>query len=414
MATINDNYLKLKAGYLFPEIARRVNAFAEAHPDAKIIRLGIGDVTEPLPQACRDAMIKAVEDMGDRSTFKGYGPEQGYAWLREKIAAHDFQTRGCQIDASEIFVSDGSKCDTGNILDIFGDNNTIAVTDPVYPVYVDTNVMAGHTGEANEKGEYEGFVYLPITAENNFTAQIPSEKVDLIYLCFPNNPNPVEVHLAANGHRACPQQRSVPLIVTINFTVGAIVAQQGIFELLRFGASTYVVDLIGILVLRELGVLLTSIMIAGRSGSAITAEIGSMKVREEIDALQAMGLSPMEVLVVPRILALTLSLPLLTFVADMSALFGGLLMSWWYGGISPAAFIALLQTAVGLKTFFVGLIKAPFMGLVIGLIATQEGLATSGSAESLGWQVTASVVKSIFTVIILDGLFAIFFTSINY
>ena len=188
MATINDNYLKLKAGYLFPEIARRVNAFAEAHPDAKIIRLGIGDVTEPLPQACRDAMIKAVEDMGDRSTFKGYGPEQGYAWLREKIAAHDFQTRGCQIDASEIFVSDGSKCDTGNILDIFGDNNTIAVTDPVYPVYVDTNVMAGHTGEANEKGEYEGFVYLPITAENNFTAQIPSEKVDLIYLCFPNNP----------------------------------------------------------------------------------------------------------------------------------------------------------------------------------------------------------------------------------
>jgi len=188
MATINDNYLKLKAGYLFPEIARRVNAFAEAHPEAKIIRLGIGDVTEPLPQACRDAMIQAVEDMGDRNSFKGYGPEQGYAWLREKIAAHDFQARGCPIDASEIFVSDGSKCDSGNMLDIFGDNNTIAVTDPVYPVYVDTNVMAGHTGEANEKGEYEGFVYLPITAENNFTAQIPAEKVDLIYLCFPNNP----------------------------------------------------------------------------------------------------------------------------------------------------------------------------------------------------------------------------------
>ena len=188
MATINNNYLKLKAGYLFPEIARRVNAFAEAHPEAKIIRLGIGDVTEPLPQACRDAMIQAVEDMGDRNSFKGYGPEQGYAWLREKIAAHDFQARGCPIDASEIFVSDGSKCDSGNMLDIFGDNNTIAVTDPVYPVYVDTNVMAGHTGEANEKGEYEGFVYLPITAENNFTAQIPAEKVDLIYLCFPNNP----------------------------------------------------------------------------------------------------------------------------------------------------------------------------------------------------------------------------------
>ena len=188
MATVNDNYLKLKAGYLFPEIARRVNAFADAHPDAKIIKLGIGDVTEPLPEACRAAMIKAVEEMGDRALFKGYGPEQGYAWLREKIAAHDFQARGCDIDASEIFISDGSKCDTGNILDIFGDDNTIAVTDPVYPVYVDTNVMAGHTGAINDKGEYEGLVYLPITAENNFTAEIPSQKVDLIYLCFPNNP----------------------------------------------------------------------------------------------------------------------------------------------------------------------------------------------------------------------------------
>jgi LL-diaminopimelate aminotransferase len=188
VAKINDNYLKLKAGYLFPEIARRVNAFAEANPEAKIIRLGIGDVTEPLPEACRAAMIQAVEEMGDRATFKGYGPEQGYAWLREKIASHDFQARGCDIDASEIFISDGSKCDTGNILDIFGKDNRIAVTDPVYPVYVDTNVMAGHTGEANEKGEYGGLVYLPVTAENNFTAEIPTQKVDLIYLCFPNNP----------------------------------------------------------------------------------------------------------------------------------------------------------------------------------------------------------------------------------
>ena len=188
MATINDNYLKLKAGYLFPEIARRVNTFAEANPEAKVIRLGIGDVTEPLPEACRTAMIKAVEEMGIRDTFKGYGPEQGYAWLRLAIAKHDFQARGCDVDASEIFISDGSKCDNGNILDIFGNNNKIAVTDPVYPVYVDTNVMAGHTGEANEAGEYGGLVYLPVTAENNFTAQIPTEKVDLIYLCFPNNP----------------------------------------------------------------------------------------------------------------------------------------------------------------------------------------------------------------------------------
>ncbi|NJL40869.1 MAG: LL-diaminopimelate aminotransferase [Leptolyngbyaceae cyanobacterium SM1_4_3] len=188
MATINDNYLKLKAGYLFPEIGRRVNAFAESNPEAQIIRLGIGDVTEPLPQACRTAMIKAVEEMGDRHTFRGYGPEQGYVWLREKIATHDFQSRGCEIDASEVFISDGSKCDCGNILDIFGSDNSIAVTDPVYPVYVDTNVMAGHTGDANEVGEYGGLVYLPVTAENSFTAEIPTQKVDLIYLCFPNNP----------------------------------------------------------------------------------------------------------------------------------------------------------------------------------------------------------------------------------
>jgi LL-diaminopimelate aminotransferase len=188
MARINDNYLKLKAGYLFPEIARRVNSFAEQNSTAPIIRLGIGDVTEPLPQACRDAMVKAVGDMGDRASFKGYGPEQGYLWLREAIAQQDFQSRGCDINASEIFISDGSKCDCGNILDIFGHDNAIAVTDPVYPVYVDTNVMAGNTGDINDKGEYGGLVYLPINADNNFTAEIPTTKVDLIYLCFPNNP----------------------------------------------------------------------------------------------------------------------------------------------------------------------------------------------------------------------------------
>lgn len=188
MVRINENYLKLKAGYLFPEIARRVKAFVANNPEAPIIKLGIGDVTEPLPEACREAMVQAIADMGDRATFKGYGPEQGYGWLREKIAAQDFQARGCDIDASEIFVSDGSKCDSGNILDIFGKGNTIAVTDPVYPVYVDTNVMAGNTGEADEAGRYEGLVYLPISADNNFTAQIPEEKVDMIYLCFPNNP----------------------------------------------------------------------------------------------------------------------------------------------------------------------------------------------------------------------------------
>ncbi|TVS01645.1 MAG: LL-diaminopimelate aminotransferase [Cyanobium sp. PLM2.Bin73] len=188
MVQVNGNYLKLKAGYLFPEIARRVKAFSEANPEAAIIRLGIGDVTEPLPEACRTAMKAAIDAMGTREGFHGYGPEQGYPWLREAIARHDFQSRGCQISAEEIFVSDGSKCDSANILDILGPDNRIAVTDPVYPVYVDSNVMAGRTGEANESGRYGGLTYLPISAENNFSAQIPSEPVDLIYLCFPNNP----------------------------------------------------------------------------------------------------------------------------------------------------------------------------------------------------------------------------------
>ncbi len=208
--------------------------------------------------------------------------------------------------------------------------------------------------------------------------------------------------------------RSAPIIILINLLVGGIVAQQGIYQLLRFGASSYSVSLIGILVLREMGVLLTSIMVAGRSGSAITAEIGSMKMREEIDALRVMGLSPLEVLIAPRVLALILSLPILTFIADMAALFGGMLVSWSYGGISPAAFASLLKDAIAFHTFMVGIIKAPFMALVIGLIAAMDGLATQGSAESLGRQVTSSVVKSIFMVILLDGLFAIFFTAVDY
>jgi LL-diaminopimelate aminotransferase len=188
MTYVNENYLKLKAGYLFPEIGRRVRAFAAANPAAKIIRMGIGDVTEPLPPAIIQAMHKAVDEMGQRETFQGYGPEQGFDFLREAIAKNDFQGRGCDIGADDIFISDGSKCDTGNILDIFAPDNVIAVTDPVYPVYVDTNVMAGHTGPANDKGEYGGIVYLPMTAENDFTPELPRKKVDVIYLCFPNNP----------------------------------------------------------------------------------------------------------------------------------------------------------------------------------------------------------------------------------
>lgn len=189
MARINDHYLKLKAGYLFPEIGRRVAQYQQAHPEARIIRLGIGDVTEPLAPAVVEAMRQAVEELGRRETFRGYGPEQGYEFLRQAIAQHDFQARGCEIEADEIFISDGAKCDTANILDILGPENVIAVTDPVYPVYVDTNVMAGHTGPADDRGRYSGLVYLAATEDNGFVPQPPEDqKVDVIYLCSPNNP----------------------------------------------------------------------------------------------------------------------------------------------------------------------------------------------------------------------------------
>ena len=190
MAYINENYLKLQAGYLFPEIGRRVNEFSKANPNAasRLIRCGIGDVTEPLPKACIEALHSAVDEMDNRDTFRGYGPEAGYDFLREAIAENDFAKRGVNINADEIFVSDGAKCDTANILDILGHQNKIAITDPVYPVYLDTNVMAGHTGRANSEGQYEGITYLPCTAENQFVPALPAEKADIIYLCYPNNP----------------------------------------------------------------------------------------------------------------------------------------------------------------------------------------------------------------------------------
>ncbi len=188
MARVNDHYLKLQAGYLFPEIGRRVKAFQEANPAADVIKLGIGDVTEPLPPAIVEAMHEAVDEMATRSSFRGYGPEQGYDFLRAAIAQTDYRDRGIDVADDEIFVSDGSKCDTGNILDVFGSGNVTAITDPVYPVYVDTNVMAGHTGPADDSGRYEGLVYLPVTAENEFKPALPREHVDLVYLCYPNNP----------------------------------------------------------------------------------------------------------------------------------------------------------------------------------------------------------------------------------
>lgn len=188
MARINENYLKLQAGYLFPEISRRVNAFCESHPKANVIKMGIGDVTQPLCPAVVAAMHAAVDEMAVKQTFRGYGPEQGYGFLRDAIAKNDYQDRGIDVSADEIFVSDGSKCDSGNLLDIFGSDNVVAVLDPVYPVYVDTNVMAGHTGSADEQGRYAKLVYMPVTADSNFEPTLPAEHVDLIYLCYPNNP----------------------------------------------------------------------------------------------------------------------------------------------------------------------------------------------------------------------------------
>jgi len=190
MALLNDHYLKLKAGYLFPEIARRVKVFCEGNPDAarRLIRCGIGDVTEPLPGAVLAALHAAVDDMGRRESFRGYGPEQGYDFLRGAIARNDYRDRGLDVADDEIFVSDGSKCDCGNILDVLGSQNRIAISDPVYPVYVDTNVMAGHTGPADDAGNYQGLVYLPGTAANGFMPEPPAEPVDVIYLCSPNNP----------------------------------------------------------------------------------------------------------------------------------------------------------------------------------------------------------------------------------
>jgi len=188
MARINDNYRKLKAGYLFPEIGRRVAAFQKESPDAKVIKLGIGDVTCPLVPAVVEAFRAAVDEMGTSDGFRGYGPEQGHSFLIDLIREHDYASRGVSIDADELFVSDGSKCDSGNIQEIFGTDNVVALTDPVYPVYLDTNVMAGRTGEAGDDGRYAGIVYLPATAENGFAPEPPRAHADLLYLCSPNNP----------------------------------------------------------------------------------------------------------------------------------------------------------------------------------------------------------------------------------
>jgi len=207
--------------------------------------------------------------------------------------------------------------------------------------------------------------------------------------------------------------QAIPIVALITFLIGAIIAQQGFFHFRKFGAESYVVDMVGILGLRELGVLIVAIMVAGRSGSAYTAELGSMKMREEIDALSTMGLDPIEVLILPRVVALICALPILSFIGSIAALYGGGLVAQFYGDMAPAIFIARLHEAISVTHFKVGIVKAPFMALVIGIVACSEGLRVKGSAESLGRQTTTSVVKSIFLVIVLDGLFAVFFASIG-
>jgi phospholipid/cholesterol/gamma-HCH transport system permease protein len=214
-------------------------------------------------------------------------------------------------------------------------------------------------------------------------------------------------HLSRVGWQA------VPIILLITFLIGCIISQQGIFHFRKFGADAYVVDMLGILILREIGVLIVSIMVAGRSGSAYTAELGSMKMREEIDALRTMGFDPVEILILPRVLALVVALPILAFLGSLAALYGGGLVAWLYGGMSPSIFVERLREAISVTHFEVGMIKAPFMALAIGIVACSEGLKVKGSAESLGLQTTTSVVKSIFLVIVLDGVFAIFFASIG-
>jgi phospholipid/cholesterol/gamma-HCH transport system permease protein len=206
---------------------------------------------------------------------------------------------------------------------------------------------------------------------------------------------------------------AVPIVVLITFLIGCIVAQQGLFHFRRFGADVFVVDMLGVLVLRELGVLLVAIMVAGRSGSAYTAELGSMKMREEIDALRTMGFDPIEVLILPRMVALVLALPILAFLGAMAALYGGGLVAWTYGGVDPSSFLSRLREAISINHFIVGMVKAPVMAMVIGIVACVEGLAVQGSAESLGQHTTSSVVKGIFFVIVMDGVFAIFFASIG-
>jgi len=299
--------------------------------------------------------------------------------------------------------------------------STVSITgcDPAYTPLFD-EVVEHRPGDAAEKRR-GGTIIDAFEAMGRRVVLLGRDALDIVGLLgqFASSLSSNFIHIsrmrgnAILHHFDRAGRAAVPIIALMSFLIGGIIAQQGAFYLRQFGADLFVVDLVGVLVLREIGVLLTAIMVAGRSGSAFTAEIGSMKMREEIDAMHVIGLRPMDVLVLPRLIALMLALPILTFIADISALFGAGLITWAYLGLTPQAFMARLQEAITLQTLYIGIVKAPVMALIIGLIACAEGLKVKGSAESLGQQTTVSVVKAIFMVIVVDGLFAIFFAAID-
>jgi phospholipid/cholesterol/gamma-HCH transport system permease protein len=329
----------------------------------------------------------AIIDMRNVAAFDTYG-----AWLLERL------TRAGQVVGREMRVLELPSRYEGLLAEVHGTNYKLQATPAV-----------------------ESGAVLALEAVGRFVAGLGRDFVDFVnmlgalaeaVLRVLRRPQAFRLTSAVH-HLDRVAWQAVPIILLITFLIGGIISQQGFFHFRKFGADEYVVDMVGILVLREIGVLIVAIMVAGRSGSSYTAELGSMKMREEIDALRTMGVDPVEILLLPRVIALVLALPLLTFLGSIAALYGGGLVAWLYGDMSPDIFIARLREAISVDHFKVGMIKAPFMALAIGVVACSEGLKVKGSAESLGLQTTTSVVKSIFLVIVLDGLFAIFFASIG-
>jgi phospholipid/cholesterol/gamma-HCH transport system permease protein len=333
-----------------------------------------------------DGVRRVAIDMGAVERLDTFG-----AWLLEKLV-RSFSSRGCETEVR------GLKQDDRALFD------ELRQVKPETPVrrrsnpLVDGLVVVGKSVASAA----DGFVAIV-----NMLGALAVAFINVIA-------RPRRFRLTAMVHQLDNVGwRAVPIVLLITFLIGCIIAQQGLFHFGRFGADIYVVDMVGILTLREIGVLIVCIMVAGRSGSAYTAELGSMKMREEIDALRTMGFDPIEVLCLPRVLALIIGVPILTFLGSMAALYGGGLVAWLYGGIDPDVYLHRLKEAIDVRTFAVGMIKAPFMALIVGVVACVEGMKVKGSAESLGLQTTASVVESIFLVIVLDGLFAIFFASIG-